>query len=170
MYRINKLNKFTNLESKFLLIIFLILFVISGFNISVSLRRGRDATRKNDLSSLQKGLDLYKQKYKEYPLSSSDGKIIGCFSDEPRFDKTTAKVINALPCEWGESTFENIKIMTADPNYSKGTSYLYISDGEKYEIYVSLEGRDEAEYTESVVAKNLHCGKAICNYGRWSDK
>lgn len=164
-----KIGKFTALESKFLIIIFLFLFIVSGFNISVSLRRGRDATRKNDLAALQKGIELYEQKYNELPKSTSDGKIIGCFNEEPKFDVVTGKVSNAIPCEWGVNTFENIKIMTADPDYDKGTSYLYISDGKKYELYVSLEGKDEAEYTASIASKNLQCGRSICNYGRWSD-
>jgi len=164
-----KLNKFTNLESKFLIFIFIVLFSVSGFNIALSLRRGRDATRKNDLASMQKAIDLFKQKYKEFPISTTDGKVIGCFNEEPKFDELTGKVSNALVCEWGESSFENIKVMVRDPSFQKGASYLYISDGKKYEIYIALEGKDEAEYTESIANKNLQCGKFICNYGRWSD-
>ena len=56
--------------------------------------------------------------------------------------------------------------MPRDPLYNKGNSYKYISDGKSYEIYISLEGKDEAEYTPQIAAKYLQCGTKICNYGR----
>ena len=43
------------------------------------------------------------------------------------------------------------------------------SDGKEYELYVSLEGKNEPEYSELIKVKNLQCGNKICNYGRWSD-
>ena len=158
---------FTRYELKSILIIFFVLFGLVALNMSASLRKGRDATRKNDLSAMQQAIESFNQKYREFPKSTEDGKIIGCFDEEPVFDKITDLVINAVPCEWGVSTFENIKIMTRDPRYDKGFRYLYISDGEKYELYISLEGKKEAEYSLSVVSKNLQCGSKICNYGGW---
>ncbi len=163
------MKSFTKYEIKSLLIIFLILFGLVALNMSASLRKGRDATRKNDLSAMQKAIDTFYQKYREFPKSTQDGKIIGCFNEEPIIDKNTGLVLNAVSCEWGMSTFENIKTMTRDPSYKKGLSYLYVSDGQRYELYVSLEGKKEPEYTISVVAKNLQCGTKVCNYGRWSD-
>ena len=43
------MKSFTKYEIKSLLIIFLILFGLVALNMSASLRKGRDATRKNDL-------------------------------------------------------------------------------------------------------------------------
>ncbi len=160
------MKKFTNPEIKAISIILFVLFILFGFNVSISLRRGRDSVRKDDLSSLQKSLDTYKNKYKTYPLSSPDGLIIGCFDEDPIVDKVTGFALNPVACNWGVSRFENKNLMPRDPNYKKGASYLYISDGKKYQIYISLEGKDEAEYTKLIVYKNLQCGTNICNYGR----
>lgn len=160
------MQKFTKSETLSILIIFSILFLIVGINLSASLRKGRDATRKNDMSVVQKALDKYHQKYHTYPLSTTDGKIIGCFNGDPITDQKTGVPLNAVVCEYGKSTFETIKTMVNDPSSAKGYSYLYISDGNYYQFYVSLEGKKEAEYTIETANQNLHCGNQICNYGR----
>ena len=163
------MKKFTKTETKIISTIFIVLIFFISINILVSLRKGRDANRKNDISAMQGAVDTYLQKYREFPKSTVDGKIIGCFNEDPRFDPVTDVVLNAIPCECGVSTFENIKVLSRDPSFAKGRGYLYISDGDKYEIYVSLEGKNEAEYDKSVVVKNLQCGSSICNYGKWSN-
>ena len=71
-----------------------------------------------------------------------------------------------IACEWGKDSFEGISTLPRDPRYEDGSNYLYFSDTEKYQIYISLEGKDEAEYTQRIVDKNLQCGSQICNYGR----
>ena len=91
---------------------------------------------------------------------------MGCFNDDPVLDEKTGYPTNIIICNWGQSSFENISTLPRDPNYKKGANYLYVSDGLSYQFYISLEGKDEAEYTESIVVKNLHCGNKICNYGR----
>lgn len=158
---------FSKDESKIISIIFIVLIFITGINIVASLRKSRDVTRKNDMGALQEAISLYHQKYKVFPLSTNDGKIIGCFEGGPDVDKITKYPVNAIVCEWDKSSFENIVLMPKDPKFIEGRSYLYISDGEKYELYVSLEGKNEAEYSKAVVEKNLQCGNKICNYGRW---
>ena len=146
--------------------IFLILFLVSAFNMSISLRKGRDATRKNDLSTLQKAIDTYYQKYRILPVATDDGEIIGCFAELPIIDYSTGLPLNSTICEWGVSAFETILVMPKDPLFNEGYSYRYISVGNSYEIYVSLEGKDEAEYSQSTALKNLQCGSKVCNYGR----
>lgn len=168
MYSMVKLNKFSLKEVNIIFFVFIVLSVAVSINMSISLRRGRDATRKDDMSALQKAIDTYYQKYRIFPISSNDGKIIGCFDEKPKVDKSTGFPLNAVVCNWGENKFESINTMPRDPSYQKGSSYLYISNGKKYELYVSLEGEDEVEYSQSVVVKNLHCGTRICNYGRGS--
>lgn len=160
------MKKFTRFESISIIVIFICLFAVVGYNMSISLRRGRDSVRKDDLSSLQKSLDTYYQKYRSFPASSDNGEIIGCFNEKPIQNKKTGLVTNAVVCKWGESKFENSNFMPRDPKYKEGASYIYKSTGKSYELYISLEGKDEAEYTESIVNKNLHCGTKICNYGR----
>jgi len=162
-----QLEKFTKTETKIIIIIFLFLTLVFGFNLSISMRKGRDATRKDDLSALQKGLESYLAKYGTYPLSSEDGKIVGCFNgQDPILDPYSNRPVNANACEWGQSNFENMPTLPRDPSYKDGRSYLYISDGENYQIYVSLEGKTEAEYNKETESQNLQCGNQICNYGR----
>lgn len=160
------MKKFTLEEIKNISIILVLLFGVIAINMSVSLRRGRDSIRKDDISAIEKALDTYYQKYRIYPISSKDGQIVGCFDGDPIRDKKTGFPINAVACKWGESKFESVNLMPRDPNYKSGSSYLYMFDGKKYQFYISLEGKDEAEYTPSIVAKNLQCGNKICNYGR----
>ncbi|HCR35783.1 hypothetical protein A2130_00670 [Candidatus Woesebacteria bacterium GWC2_33_12] len=161
------LHLFNKTEIKYLLIIFTFLILVTGINIKTSLRKGRDTTRKNDMSAMQKEVDTFLQKYKEFPKSTIDGRIIGCFIENPVVDNETSHALNAVACDWGVSKFENINVINNDPSYRKGRKYLYISDGDKYEIYVSLEGKNEDEYSLTIIQKNLHCGDFICNYGRW---
>lgn len=160
------MNSFTKQEIKIIFSILTILFVITGLNMATSLRRGRDNVRKDDISAIQKAIDVYYQKYYKFPDATEDGKIIGCFDEEPQVDKLAGFPINVVTCLWGESSFENIKTMPRDPKYLKGASYKYVSDGQNYMFYISLEGDDEAEYTQSIVDENLQCGTKICNYGR----
>ena len=161
-----ELKIFSKQETKAIFIIFLVLFAAVFINMSVSLRRGRDSIRKDDISAIQKALDTYYQKYRIYPLATDNGEIIGCFETEPIRDKKTGYPTNPTVCKWGESVFENITTMPKDPKFKDGANYLYLSDGEKYQFYISLEGKDEAEYTPAIINKNLQCGVKICNYGR----
>lgn len=160
---------FSKEETKSILLILVILFSVTAYNMAISIRRGRDATRKNDISAIQKSLDTYYQKYRVFPKSTVDGKIIGCFDGEVAIDSSGIPT-NSIVCEWGKSTFEEIKTMPQDPYAKKGMNYLYISDGSEYNFYVSLEGRDEPEYTQAIALKNLQCGNKICNYGRGVEK
>lgn len=166
MQTMESIKFFSKVESKIILFIFLVLFLVSGYNMLISLRRGRDSIRKNDISAIENSLDTYLQKYKIYPLSTTDGKIIGCFESGAIIDEISGNPINAITCEWGKSKFEGKNFMPQDPFYKKGHSYFYVSDGRKYKIYISLEGKSEAEYTPSIASKNLQCGTKICNYGR----
>lgn len=142
--------KFSREESKVIGSIFLILIIVTGINIVASLRKGRDANRKNDLGAIERNLALYLEKYKTYPQASSDGKIIGCFDESPILDEISGAPTNAIPCKW-----KNISV-----------DYLYTFDGKKYKVYIALEGKHEAEYSKITEDMGLHCGTRICNYGR----
>lgn len=159
-------TSFTKSELKLILPILTILFVLIGVNMAVSLRRGRDVTRKNDVSSIQKALDSYKQKYSIYPPSTDDGRIIGCFDGGVIVNKSTGIPINNIVCEWGQSSFEDMSPMPRDPDAQKGVNYKYVALDKGYKLYVSLEGKDEPEYNIDTLGLNLQCGNKICNYGR----
>lgn len=120
---------------------------------NISIRLGRDNQRKNDMSVLQKALDLYLQRHAEFP-TSIDGKIAAC------------KGPIYIPCEWGKDKFENVSTLPRDPSSDTGREYLYLSNTKGYAVYIALEGKDEAEYTKAVEDLGLHCGDEICNYGR----
>jgi hypothetical protein len=163
------MKSFSKSEIKSISLILLVLFSVTIYNMLISLRRGRDATRKNDIYAVEKALDTYYQKYRVYPLATGDGKIVGCFDEEVKLD-SAGKPINPVVCDWGISSFEEIKTMPRDPYAKKGTHYLYVSDGKSYKFYVALEGEDEAEYTPAILSQNLQCGSQICNYGRGVEK
>lgn len=160
------MKRFSKIETKVISAILFVLSVVIVINMQASLRKGRDNIRKNDIYSVEKAIDTFYQKYKFYPESTADGKIVGCFPSGIVYDKITGMPINMEVCEWGKSSFEEIKTLPMDPNSEKGTAYFYKSDGDNYMFYISLEGKSEAEYTESIANLNLQCGVSICNYGR----
>lgn len=158
-------------ETLSILFIFFVLTLVVMYNLKISYRRGRDATRKDDISVIQQLVESYYSKYKIYPLSTEDGKIIGCFEKGEILDLKTGYPTNAVVCNWGESKFQNGQTTPRDPDYLKGANYRYVSsDGVSYSVYIALEGKDEAEYQIDTENKNLHCGSRICNYGRVVEK
>lgn len=172
------MKKFSGQEIKALLIIFLFLVIISVPNFILSLRRARDQVRKDDMGSLQKVLGEYFNDFHEFPLATSDGRIIACKNpgDKIELDKYGHLVGNLIPCEWGRDALidlasENSKVymplLPREPNYQKGAAYKYLSDGQHMQILVSLEGKEEDEYNPKIIARNLACGNLTCNAGRF---
>ncbi len=151
--------------------------LISSFNFSISLRRARDAQRKSDVGTIVTGLVKYQEDFGSFPLASSDGKIMACKnpSEVPTKDINGNWVINWIPCNWGVDGLRDVMdpnyppylaILPVDPQNSQGVHYTYFSDGKTFQIYTSLEGRDEPEYTPKILARGVSCGIRICNYGR----
>lgn len=154
------MNPFSKSEIISLFVIFLILIAISIPNFVVSLRRARDQVRKDDLGGLVPALGLYHEDFGIFPLSSSDGRIVAC-------KKSGNLVVNYIPCNWGVDAFDAyMPLLPRDPDYQKGAGYRYISDGSRFQIYVSLENNDDPEYDPKIIARNLMCGNLICNAGR----
>jgi type II secretory pathway pseudopilin PulG len=153
-----------------ILVIFSILVAVSVPNFIVSLRRARDQVRRDDLGVLQHALDSYYNNYKEFPLSTDDGRMIACLApgDEFKLDERGKPANNFVPCEWGKDPFlAYISILPADPQSQKGSFYRYISDGERYQIFASFEDKSEPEYDKNIAARNLSCGARLCNVGRF---
>ena len=165
---------FTKQELFAIFAILLVIILISLANFKVSLRRARDAQRKNDIGAIADGLNRYANDFAKYPLASPDGKILACRPVISE-DKNKRKIVEFEPCEWEKDaladaldpTFPSyIKNLPSNPQDDLGVSYLYLSNGARFQIYAVLEGVDEDEYDPKIVARNLMCGIRICNFGR----
>ena len=171
------MKPFTKPEIKSLIVIFAILIAISVPNFVMSLRRARDQVRKDDMGSLEKALGEYFADFQTFPLSTPDGRIMACKDpgEIASVDKMGKLVVNFVPCEWGKDAIVNLMpgsdkvympLLPREPNYQKGASYHYFSDGQKIQIFVSLEGKDDVEYDPKIISRNIMCGNLICNAGR----
>ncbi len=163
---------FTKKELLSVLLIFSGIILISLNNFRISLRRARDVQRKNDLRIVADGLVKYASDFASFPVSQ-EGKIVACRGPETKIDKK-GNISGLVFCEWGKDSLRDIfdpdypayiEVLPKDPLSEKGYQYLYFSDGERFQIYASLEGTDEAEYDSKIVARNLKCGVGICNFG-----
>ncbi|HKC04343.1 MAG TPA: hypothetical protein VKC54_00505 [Patescibacteria group bacterium] len=169
--------KFTKSEVKGLALIFLVLIAISVPNFVVSLKRARDQVRKDDMGALVHALDSYFSDFGIFPPASPDGRIMACKKpgDIISKDKQGHLVVNFIPCDWGKDGILDItqdngkvymRLLPRDPNFKNGPSYRYISDGVRFQIYVSLEDTTDIEYDSKIIARNLVCGNVVCNAGR----
>jgi type II secretory pathway pseudopilin PulG len=167
---------FTRNELIGVIIILGIIGLISAYNFSISLRRARDAQRKSDMGTLTAGLVKFQEDFGTYPLASSDGRILACKNppETPTKDSKGNWVINWIPCEWGKDNLRDVTdpsyppylaVLPVDPQNSEGVHYTYFSNGKTFQIYTSLEGQDEPEYTPKIAARGVSCGIRICNYG-----
>ena len=156
---LTKMKPFSKKEVISLAVIFFILVAVSVPNYIVSLRRARDQVRRDDMGALQKVLANYFEDFREFPMSSDDGRMIACNG----------------ACEWGKDAIVGqtkdgskvyMNLLPREPKYQEGRSYRYISDGQHYQILVALEGTDEDEYDQKIIARGLKCGNVICNAGR----
>ena len=154
---------FNREETKAVLIILSFILLISVPNYITSLRKARDTQRKNDLGALLGALDRYASDFREFPLSR-DGKILACGDFE-----------NPVPCEWGKDSLRDtsdpdyppyMELLPQDPHYKNGAYYVYLSNGNRFQIYGALEGSREDEYDEDIIARNISCGVKTCNFGR----
>lgn len=173
------MKKFSRQELWGVSLIFLLLFIVSIPNFIVSLRRARDQVRKDDMGALLHSLDAYFADFGIFPPASPDGRIMACKKpgDVVTKNKDGRLVVNFIPCDWSvdgisDVTQNNGKVymplLPRDPNFKKGPSYRYISNGSRFQIYVSLEGEDNDEFDAKIIARNLVCGNVVCNAGRAS--
>jgi len=172
------ITKFTKSELIATAIIFAVLFIISYPNFILSLRRARDQVRRDDLGALQHSLGEYESDFGIFPPASSDGKIMDCKKPEDvvKIDKKGRLIVNLIPCQWGQDPFVDLtpgssktymKTLPRDPYFDKGVTYLYFTDGSRFQILAYMEGaKDEVDYDQRVVARNIKCGTQICNVGR----
>ncbi len=168
---------FSKEETIALGIIFLVLVVVSWPNFTLSLRRARDQIRRDDIGSVQGAIDNYYSDYGIFPASTNDGKLVVCKGSEgPQIDPGTGKpVVNLVPCTWGKDPWLNLtpgvskvylRVIPGDPDKTKGASYVYFSDGSRYQLMGALESSDEPGYDAKLAARGVMCGNRICNIGR----
>lgn len=150
--------------------IFLVLIGVSWPNFSLSLRRARDQTRRDDMSSIQTAIGAYYSDYGIYPASTPDGRIVVC-----KGPNTKGNDIELIPCTWGKDAWVNLtpgvnktylRILPNDPNSGKGMHYVYYSDGSRYQLMASLESPDESGYDKKLADRGVSCGYRVCNIGR----
>jgi type II secretory pathway pseudopilin PulG len=172
---IKKMKPFSKSEIISLAVIFIVLIAVSIPNFIISLRRARDQERRDEFGILMKSLDVFVTDTRTFPLSSSDARILDCLKpgDKPVKNSKGLWVVNPIPCEWGKDALTDLitgkvymPILPRDPDYQKGGSYLYFSDGDRYQIYAAMEGMDEPEIDPKIIALGLKCGVRICNIGR----
>lgn len=175
MLAIKKYKLFTKGEWISLIVIFALLIAVSIPNFAASLRRSRDQNRRDDLGAMVASLRQYRADLDSFPLSSEDGKVMNCLKpgDAPYKNEKGFWVVNPIVCEWGKDAFRNLisenvylNALPIDPDSGEGASYLYFSDGSRYQIFASMEGMDEAEVDPRIIARNLPCGNRVCNAGR----
>jgi type II secretory pathway pseudopilin PulG len=163
---------FTRKELFAVILIFSAIILASLSNFKVSLRRARDVQRKNDIRMVADALALYTADFGAFPLSE-DGKIVACQGPETKIDEK-GRITGLTSCGWGKDPLADISDpsyspykdrLPQDPLFEKGYRYLYLSNGNRFQLYSSLEGADEAEYDSKIVARNLSCGSYICNFG-----
>ncbi len=120
-----------------------------------SLKKGRDAQRKSDLNQVQSALEAYMSDFQVYPGCNSEGKIVGCSDGD-------------ADCDWGDSFVRNVGDTTKtymsrlpeDP--VSGADYVYVSDGDKYQLFSVLENDQDPDYVDSYTTV---CGEEACKYG-----
>lgn len=179
------MRKLTSQEKKALIIIFFTLFVVTFYNLQISIRKARDAQRRSDLGAISDALNQFYTDYGFFP-PSVDGKIVFCkannyqqvldeMNEEKVFDRN--KFLSGLrPCLWGKDSFADLfdeqslpylQTIPSDPKTENGVSYLYFSDTKLFQIYSYLEGKEaEDTYNRLIIERNILCGNKTCSYGK----
>ena len=163
---------FTKQERLVVAGILLLIIVVSLPNFVVAIARARNSQRKNDLGTLKNGLTSFQKDLRAFPLSSQDGRIMAC---SPTLKEVLGEItIEYKPCDWGKDALADemdpefpayIPTLPQDPKVSEGASYLYFSNGGRFQIYAYLEVGDDDEFNPKVVARGLMCGTKVCSFG-----
>jgi hypothetical protein len=177
---------FTRNETLIVSGIFTFTFLVTLYNLNISLRRSRDAQRRSDISALTMALKEYYDDFGFYP-PSKDGKIVACkgenfiegwedLKDDEEFDRDKFFSILTI-CEWGEDSLRDVtddeyepymQTIPQDPKTDEGMRYIYLSNSKRFQLYSYMEGaKEEIGYDEKIVARNLECGSGyICCFGK----
>lgn len=157
---------FTKKQFTFLTTVLIIISSVTVVNLFASYRKSRDNERKNDLGDIVKRIGDYEKRFGSFPLSSEDGKIIGCNGFQDKLGRWFFK-----PCEWAENKVNSpfFDPLPHDPYVDKGRHFVYRSNGKTFQLYAALEGTYEDEYDKNILARGISCGDVSCNAGRTND-
>lgn len=182
-----KMKFFSRKETIGVLAILTLILAASLYNFRISLRRARDAQRKADLGQILNAIGAFQNDFGFYP-PSLDGKIVACKKEGigSYLKDTGALTLKDreidlfeiyAPCEWGKDSLSDVfdpdyppylKTLPADPQSSMGAYYTYISNGNRFQVYAGLEGKDEDDMQSVLADRNISCGVRICDFGRAS--
>lgn len=168
--KLSNLNIFGFNQKESITISSILLIIIAAIliNLQISYRKSRDVQRKDDMRSVYDTLITYHEDFGFFPLSDSEGKILAC---EP-YDVDT-KTFSA--CDWGKDAIRDIfdknyptylEKLPIDPRHDEGYGYFYISNGRRFQVYATLESKNEPEYDQKIIERGIYCGEKICNFGR----
>lgn len=166
--------------------ILLFTFIITFYNLNISLRRSRDAQRRSDIGAIANALNKYHDDFGFFP-PSKEGKIAACKGNDfdvgweelkknEKFDEN--KFFELLvSCQWGKDKLADVtdsnypaymNVIPGDPKGTEGLAYLYLSNTVRFQIFSYLEGKsDEIGYDESIVKRGLTCGVGFtCSFGK----
>lgn len=142
------------IEILVVIVILGILAAITSINVRTSLVKSRDATRKSDLNSIQKALELYQNDHGAYPVSNN-GNIQNNVDTrinwgEAFVDGTGSVYMNELP---------------ADPRINQSYCYTASDPPTSYQLYANLENINDRNCLTSACASTITCGSILYNYG-----
>lgn len=170
-YTFRKNHGFTMIELLVVIVILGILSVIGLGSFNSSQMKARDSRRKADIRTIGDALEVYYNDFGGYPLSDSNGGILGC--GVGAVEACSSGTI------WQNST-NGTTYMVQIPEDPRGGIYYYISDGTYYQLYARLEntrdrdvpqdgsGNSEMYINPESETGSSACVTGNCNYGRSS--
>lgn len=173
---------FNKKESVWIIVVFIFLLLASYVGYTDAKKRERDTTRLLDFGNTVKAIEAYKRDFDSYPLSDNDGRLVACIGEDTDYLRdnygnfvasAAGKRIrtNLKPCEWGKDPLMEdvyLEILPKDTQTEDGVKYIYISDGENFQLFGSYETKEMPDYSEKLKEQKRDCGTRICNFGRAS--
>ena len=166
---------FTKEELKKIGLILLVLLAISFFNFRGSLTKARDAQRNSDITFIREKLEEYQSEVGYFPPAGGDGRIYACKGEGTVINLEFKRLENPIACKWGEDSLINyfsdtpkiiLERFPVDPQNNDGVRYIYKSSQSRFQIYASLEGKDEGEFNQKIANLKIKCGSRVCNFGK----
>jgi general secretion pathway protein G len=164
MSGVSKQSGFTLVELMVVISIMAVLTGIIGGSFLTTRFRARDAERKNNMSQLQRALEMYYTDNRAYPAASGT-EIAGC-----GLSGTDA-------CAWGaqfKNTTTGTVYMVQLPSDAKRPTIQYVYEVNathtKYRLYTRLEneqdsGTDHNHDGNTGDTYSVTCGTSLCNFG-----
>jgi type II secretory pathway pseudopilin PulG len=158
----NSNNGFTKGEIIFVVVALGILAIVPITNFKNAEASARDARRKADLRQIFNAMDAYYQQNQEYPLSSKNGRILGCTCETKTPEACHWRANTGGPREFCDvNNIVYLKEILGDPVGK--TEYCYKSDGKSFALYAKLEiDSDYQAFPNGVLKK---CNNIDYNYG-----